>query len=275
VGGLLFNLLASAIGIGNPSIEELLLRQLERIAMIVEDALRQNEIRRDMARLESIKVKMIEYMNAPNSVDRLENATADSLDVFADLKSFGIQTYFETLAAGAIHLAVLQERFKRDHREQANYRVVIDSITQYHSGLADQIDRETGFGGYVRAIQPIIDKPILGYAVRDIDRIDGDDVRKLAIADYNASLRIGGAGLLRPLPPDFNPPRTAIQYDIALWGRCYTMVNDQISVPRDTISDRYISWSKFRTRVRQEKIVPGEKIIAKLRDSTGHLARMR
>ncbi|HYI96603.1 MAG TPA: hypothetical protein VEX68_23880, partial [Bryobacteraceae bacterium] len=77
IGGWLFQILISALGAGNPSLESLLRKQLEAIGEVVSKEIRENEIRRSLALLESIRQKMTEYMNAPTSVDRLENATAE------------------------------------------------------------------------------------------------------------------------------------------------------------------------------------------------------
>jgi hypothetical protein len=313
-GGFLFNMLVSALGLGGPTLQDLLRRQLEAIQQIVRAEIRANEIRRSMALFESIQQKMAEYMRAPRSIDRLENATSDSSDVFAALKSLGFPTYFQTLSAGSMHLAVLQERFKRDAMEEANYREFVEVVAKYHKDASLTIAREASWEGQAfhklsqedqvtlgRVFGPerifdlfslraaltrlhqlmpslVIDKPILDYyRVQDIDRIakNSPEMRQLVVANYNYMARIAGSPLLPQLPPTFEPGRTPINYDPGLWGFSYSYVANKLDDPGDTIEAKYIDWPKFGRRVRNSTIPVGDKIVSDLRASIPQLQRLR
>ncbi len=288
IGGFVFSLLEKALGFGGPSIEELLNRQLEAIAEIVTDAIKQNEIRKDSARLSAIQDEMADYMRVPASVDRLHRATADSLYLIHDLATFGFDTYGLLMCAASLRLAILQERAKRDKAELVNIQSFISWVKAYQKNTEAFIDSETDFtkrfpgagltfpftdlhfalAAGIDFSKLLITKPILNVAVKDMPRVPKNSqiVNETIIQSYNLAqmkaLRGPGGGLgsgILALPDKHGN----IKIDnLQLFNLLKKATYDLLDKPQDPMPGLLIDWPAVRTMARQKTTVLGDKMIA-------------
>jgi hypothetical protein len=85
---------------------------LQGVSAIIQRKLEESSLREILANLEAIQINMSHYINNPNSLDRLQNATTDIVKVCSQLKSLGLLGHEGYMVALTVHLLVLDERSK-------------------------------------------------------------------------------------------------------------------------------------------------------------------
>jgi hypothetical protein len=296
LGGALFGLLVAALGARGPTLEDLLTRQLEAIADILREELENNEIRRSIGRLASIRQKMIEYRQAPQSLDRLYDATADSQNVISDLQTLGFDTYLQVLSAGSVRLAILQERAKLDQAETGNYRNFVSSLVTYHETTRESVEYLTNPYVVVRPLFPeqwtaldpdttslpvksasdqfisklaamagnrILEGRLLNYRVRDLPKLSfsAPEGQLLVIDAYNRGPYDVWSMQRPPNVPPINPGQPPFPRDETRWMTMQGFVSKILTEPQDKIAARYIDWAKLRRQIRETAIIVGDKVV--------------
>lgn len=96
------------------SVKELLKDAVSQIETAIGEAFNAEGIRQCEARIDALTSLMRAYQNAPEtSLDRLENATAESNNLTSECKSLGFKAVLPFCTAVGLQIAVLQERLAR------------------------------------------------------------------------------------------------------------------------------------------------------------------
>jgi hypothetical protein len=152
LGGALFNVFLSGL-FGGRSSDELLRAFIEAVARVVEQKLKEDDLRKCQALLVSINRNMLEFMNAPKFRDRLDNASNDSQGLLARLESLEYMGYRTYMSAAGMRLAILQERAKLDPAEKENFRNARKTYIEYHDRMDAKIRNECTVDGQMQLVE--------------------------------------------------------------------------------------------------------------------------
>jgi hypothetical protein len=207
VGGLVFDVLLSALGLGGPNMEELLRKQLEEIEKIVERKFREHELRRCSACLDHIERLMREFVGNRKLVFRLTDATTDSSRLMSDLLTLDFHAYRMYMISANLRLAILQEWAALDPAEVKNYNEALGEYMRCHASwkrraetdlsvngqIKKWVDRHVpddpvpdgllGMKKYIRAIPQLnpmsvqVEEPVFGIAPGDLPRLPPERIR--------------------------------------------------------------------------------------------------
>jgi hypothetical protein len=284
-GGFIFQALLSALGLGGPSMKELLEQQLRAIEKVVREIVEQNEINNCVTDLEAIRLNMSEYMNAPAGKSRLFTASDDSQKVISRLRSFGFKTYSVTVCAGSLRLAILHERSKLDRQEKKNYEGFVSMLEEYHGTYDKLVLRLTTLSEVIRAslAPPLanakdgpfkiaadgmvlakvhshrVTQPLLETPVRSIPRV-GEKSREFADqlkVMYEAQAK---------KQPFYQPKAKVIQFP-GIWGMIRNQLLEQIQKPGDEVIGALVDWPKFRQQVQEKSTGAGGKMVSDWKES--------
>jgi hypothetical protein len=145
LGGIVFGAIANAIfgASGGKSMEQLLQEQLEAIARIVQESLKDEALREYGARVKAYVALFREYQNDPTAatLDFIRNNTAVAL---AELESLGFMGYRTYMTAAGLRLTILQEVMRSGRTgARKNFDSQREVAIAYHNQIVDLINRET------------------------------------------------------------------------------------------------------------------------------------
>jgi hypothetical protein len=143
VGALILGALSNAVhGESGKSIEQLLKEQLVAIAHIVEEALKENDLRNYQAEIDAYINLFREYQH-DNTNARLDFLINNSAVVLSRLESLGFVGYRTYMIAAGLRLGILRESIKRTGRGRDNVTNQFDAAVAHHNEIVAQIDAET------------------------------------------------------------------------------------------------------------------------------------
>ncbi len=110
-----------------------------RIEQIIGEAISQDSLRRCGARIDAITTLMQQYNNAPDtSLDRLYNASTESVSLVAECKSLRTKAILPFCTAVGIQISILQERLQR-FGEQGERQNIIQLCQVSHDYIINEI----------------------------------------------------------------------------------------------------------------------------------------
>jgi hypothetical protein len=254
LGGMLFGLLTEGLRSNNQDLENLLKRQLEEFARIVETKLQENDLRNYTAAIESYLQIFDEYKNnrTTGRKDYLLNETATELSKIKSLGFIGYRTY---ITGAGLRLSLLQELMKHDRREVANFVSQRDRINHYQKDANDTIDRATDaaavlngawediFGeaqawtfpppDYPRLFR--VERDILGVQARGYVWIHRRQMKEMTDAEVNYFSRLGDSlRLMNYLPPNrvsLSEIRTKLKNETTVLGDKAIQTVNRVRLP--------------------------------------------
>lgn len=112
------------------NLQSLVTQLVDGVGAIVRRSIHENEMRILSANLSALEFSLVHYRNAPEQIDRLQNATNDATKLVAQLESMKLLGHRGYMIAASLWITILQEREKRFGGERANIKYTTDKIIE-------------------------------------------------------------------------------------------------------------------------------------------------
>jgi hypothetical protein len=289
VGSVIFDVLSRALGLGGPSFQQLLEAFVSQVGSVVRQEIRNNEIRKYLGRLDAIQRNMLEYRNAPTSIDRLQLATTESQYLLSELQTYGYWAYNLVLCAGALRLAILRERAKQDPAEVTNYNALAGYLSSFHDKIHAEISLATSppapIQGSARLSIPCstvmsdayffardcpsiprqtLTQPILDVPLASVPTVapDSNDASDELIRRYNEFV-------VQYKPPFVKPylGRVGERFNPTVWGPLRNGLDAELRHELPAITRELVAWQTLKETIHARSTGPGSQFISRILQS--------